>query len=291
MTARTNAARLPAQSSHEDQAALRLAAERPAALCTIVGIEGSFSRHLGAQIAFAEDGAYCGDLADGCLERELQTQARLAHGPTVLRYGQGSPFIDFRLPCGSGLDILIDPTPDRAALNATVALLDRREPAQLTLPVSQPRLLQHRAYIPRLRIAALGAGAETAELSKLCGAFGVEVAVAQADRGLAHDCPPEIMLDLWTAAVLLFHDHEWERTVLDWVLQSPAFYIGAIGGRAAREQRHTFLQEAGWTGKQIRRVKSPIGLIPHTRDARVLALSILAEVVAHYEALPRTHEQ
>src|SRR5438067_4350039 len=78
----------PAEPFDEDQAALRLAAAGGAALCTIVGIEGSFSRRLGAQLAVAVDGRMAGSLADGCLERELATQAAEARRegrPRLLR--------------------------------------------------------------------------------------------------------------------------------------------------------------------------------------------------------------
>jgi xanthine dehydrogenase accessory factor len=89
-----------------DHDALRYAAAQEAALCTIVTIEGSFSRRIGAQLAVGRDGTTAGDMADNCLDAELANQARIAFAegtPRVLRYGEGSPFIDFRLPCGSGL--------------------------------------------------------------------------------------------------------------------------------------------------------------------------------------------
>ena len=54
-----------------DHDALFLAAEGDAALCTIVGIDGSFSRRVGAQLAVARDGRVAGDLADNCLNAEL----------------------------------------------------------------------------------------------------------------------------------------------------------------------------------------------------------------------------
>ena len=99
-----------------DHAALVRAATSEAALCTIVGIDGSFSRRVGTQLAVAPDGSRAGDMADKCLDEELASQAlaAMAEGETrMLRYGQGSPFVDFRLPCGSGLDIWIEPAPDR----------------------------------------------------------------------------------------------------------------------------------------------------------------------------------
>ena len=127
-------------SPDADQAAMRLAASCSAALCTIVGIEGSFSRRLGVQIAIANDGTVSGSLAAGCLERELATQAmqaRASGAPRLLRYGRGSPFIDFRMPCGSGLDIVVDPAPERVRLGRAIATLDARKPVDVPLPVDR----------------------------------------------------------------------------------------------------------------------------------------------------------
>ena len=121
----------------DDRAALRAACEPGVGLCTIVGIEGSFSRRLGAQLAVHPDGAITGSLADGCLERQLASEVAEASGPVIKRFGSGSELIDFRLPCGSGLDVLIDPEPDRDACQAVVRQLDVREVAALRLPCGQ----------------------------------------------------------------------------------------------------------------------------------------------------------
>ena len=43
-----------------DHAALVYAANAPAALCTIIGIDGSFSRRCGAQLAIGRDGTLVG---------------------------------------------------------------------------------------------------------------------------------------------------------------------------------------------------------------------------------------
>jgi xanthine dehydrogenase accessory factor len=105
----------------------------------VVGIDGSFSRRVGAQMTLAGE-AIAGSLADVCLERQLANDLTgLVPGGDVLlqRYGRGSPIIDFRLPCGGGLDILLDPAPDRAALARTVAALDARQPASLPLALPE----------------------------------------------------------------------------------------------------------------------------------------------------------
>lgn len=278
----------PAPLQDEDHAALRLAASEPGtALCTIVGIDGSYSRRRGAQLAIGPDGRMAGSLADGCLEKELASQAAAARagrsGPSLLRYGAGSPFIDFRLPCGAGLDVLIDPQPDLPALAATIAQLDRRQPAALALPAPSP--LPRRAYLPTLRLVVLGAGPEPEALVRLAAAQGLPAELLAPDRDLALGRAPTVALDAWTAVVLLFHDHEWEPALADWALRSPAFYIGAQGGRIARETREQRLAAMGHDPAALARLRSPVGLIPHARDASTLALSILAEVVAAYEHL------
>jgi len=275
-----------------DHQALEFAAGREAALSTIVKIEGSFSRRVGAQLAVGRDGTRAGDMADKCLDEELASQARAAvaeGAPRLLRYGEGSPFIDFRLPCGSGLDILVDPAPDREALRRCVERLAARREAALPLPLpadAPPGLIAERRYVPALRLVLLGAGAECAALAKLAAAQGVEVDWREAGEGLAlNKVPSGLAADAWTAVLLLFHDHEWEFALLDWALGTSAFYIGAQGGAPAREARIERLRDSGQSDEAIARIRSPVGLISHARDSSVLALSVLAEIVGAYEAL------
>ncbi|MEG3597108.1 MAG: XdhC family protein, partial [Pseudomonadota bacterium] len=86
-----------------DRAALSAACEPGVGLCTIVGIEGSFSRKVGAQLAILPDGSTVGSLSDGCLEAQLASDMRTMTAAQVRRYGAGAQAIDFRLPCGGGL--------------------------------------------------------------------------------------------------------------------------------------------------------------------------------------------
>jgi xanthine dehydrogenase accessory factor len=269
-----------------DHDALQFAAATPAALCTIVGIDGSFSRRIGAQLAVGADGTLAGDMADKCLDAELATQAHeaMADGTArLLRYGEGSPFVDFRLPCGSGLDVLVDPAPDRPALSRALADLDARREAALPLASA---LLPERRYSPPLRIILLGAGAECTALEQLAAAQNIKLERREAGGELSLGrAPTGLDADAWTAVLLLFHDHEWEHALLDWALGTPAFYIGAQGGAPAREDRLGRLRESGHDEAALGRIRSPVGLIPSARDPGVLALSILAEVVGAYEAL------
>ena len=68
----------------DDRSALRAACEPGVGLCTIVGIEGSFSRRLGAQLAVHPGGAITGSLADGCLEKQLASEVAAVSRPVQL---------------------------------------------------------------------------------------------------------------------------------------------------------------------------------------------------------------
>lgn len=266
-----------------DHAALIAACAPGVALCTIVGIEGSFSRRLGAQLAVLPDGSVIGSLSDGCLERQLATDVRDASGPVTRRYGQGGDAIDFRLPCGGGLDILIDPAPDREACRLAVAALRDRRPATVTL--ADNPLLAQRPYIPALQLLAFGEGPELDALATIAQASGIAIETADKDAlslGTAPDRPPP---DLWSAVLLLFHDHEWERALLHWALEGEAFYIGAQGGEPTRLRRATGLLADGLGEDQVARVRGPIGAIAGSREPVALALSVLAEIVGQYERL------
>lgn len=266
----------------DDRAALRAACAPGVGLCTVVGIEGSFSRRVGAQLAVSSDGTIIGSLADGCLERQLASEIAAATGPVVKRFGSGSELIDFRLPCGSGLDVLIDPEPDRAACMAAAARLDAREPASLDLPSAE---LPERRFIPALRLMPFGEGPELDALCALAAAAGVDVQPHGKDALSLGRQPAGLIADAWTAVVLLFHDHEWEQAILEWALATPAFHIGAQGGFEARRARLERLAEGGATTEQLGRIRSPVGAITHSREPGVLALSVLAEIVGEYEAL------
>lgn len=263
----------------DDHAALLACAVQGGALCTVTAIDGSWSRRVGAQLAVMPDGSTCGSLADGCLERALADEAARGGAPRSLRYGRGSPFVDIRLPCGSGVEVFLDPRPDHAALRAAVAGLEARRPVSLSVGDGFVR-----RYLPRLRLVVPGSGPEVAALARLARAQGIacEVALPLGEDGgaLSLGRAPDLALDAWSAVAVLFHDHEWERAILPWALASDAFYVGAQGGRAAREARAEWLDAAA-----LAKLRSPVGLIPHTRTPSTLALSVLAEIVAAYDGL------
>lgn len=270
-------------AADEDHAALYAACDPGVALCTIVGIDGSFSRRVGAQMAVLPDGSTIGSLADGCLEQQLASDVRALQSPEIRRYGKGSDQIDFRLPCGGGLDILLDPSPDRKDCRSALTRLERRAPAALALPA--PDFLPVRNYIPRLSLRVFGEGAELAALVELAAAMQIPVeAFGKGDLTLGQPSGNHAA-DRWTAIVLLFHDHEWELALIEEALAGEAFYIGAQGGEGARIRRSLDLLSRGVTEDQLARLRSPIGAFHGCKTPSALALSVLSEIVGDYEKL------
>ena len=260
-------------------------------LITLVAIEGTSSRAIGTQMAVLADGRNVGSFSGGCVERAIITEALdvLAEGrPRTVRYGLGSPYIDVRLPCGGGIDLLFTPQPDAALVAAVLAHLDQREPATLQLGTH----VQH--YAPPLRLVALGHGEDLLALMRLARAFGAEVTgYAPApdvipDQGVlpltTRTSLPPLATDPWTAIVFIFHDRDWEEFLLPQALALPAFYHGAVGSRRTHHARLERLRASRVPETHIDGLRGSIGLIPATRNPAALALSILAELVQDYEA-------
>ena len=85
----------------------------PGALVTLTEADGG-PRAVGAHMAVLADGRWRGHLSGGCVEQAVAAEAldALAAGESrALRLGTGSPLLDIRLPCGSGLTLWIGVEP------------------------------------------------------------------------------------------------------------------------------------------------------------------------------------
>jgi xanthine dehydrogenase accessory factor len=284
-------------------------------LVTLVAVVGGSSRAPGAQMAVAADGRRIGSFSGGCVEDAVAAEAleTLADGwGHVVRYGLGSPYIDIRLPCGGGIDLLFTPRPSPDAIGAVLAALDARRPASLrlecdrvTMEVSSREAAWNgeamvHCYQPALRIHALGQGEDLTAFAMLANAFGAQVhaicpeqstcdalksAGIAATRIETRKALPIDGSDPWSAIVFLFHGRDWEEHLLPQALTLPAFYHGAIGSRRTHAARLEALRMAGVSEERIGALRGHIGLIPATRDPATLAISVLAEIVSEYNAL------
>lgn len=273
-------------------------------LAVITGTEGPAYRPVGAAAAVRTGRVVAGSLSSGCIEHDVAVHAMecLRVGQArQLRYGCGSPFFDIALPCGGALDVTLLPRPDPSVLRQIEASRQARRGISLTLANgrlclddTQPADLRLRLE-PDLALHVFGKGPEAETFAAMASAAGYstqlytpddETLLAARSKGVAArrlirgHWPEAALFDPFAAVVLFFHDHDWEPPILQAAATSRAFYIGAQGSRRTRQKRDAALAELGVPAPLVEAMRGPIGLIPHARDARTLAISVLAEVVA-----------
>ena len=287
------------------------------ALVTLIATDGSAPRPLGSQMAIAENGKAVGNITGGCAEAAIvaEAQTRIAkHTNGSVRYGAGSPYIDIRLPCGSGIDVYFDVEFNDAALAQLLEAQRTRLPATLvidpqnhqtkvllgdTLPIADGFA---RAYPPVARLVMAGKGPMVPILAQLASAADFEVIAFSPEPETLEATTPHAVraahlstsaafrfaeFDRWTAFVSLFHEHEWEPSILSQALHSECFYVGALGSRRTHETRLVMLRELGLAEDLIARLHAPVGLKLGGRNPPEIALAILAEIVQTQYAQPR----
>ncbi|MBY3242762.1 XdhC family protein [Rhizobium laguerreae] len=291
------AAPIPVRASSTDDPAelLRFAIDArclgAAALATLVEIRGGAARSLGAHMAVAADGRFCGYVSGGCVEAAVAAEALLAMKDgqdRTIKLGEGSPFFDIVLPCGGGISIAIHVLKDVGALQYVLDRLGQRQSAGLVYSPERQTLISVdppvrtcwaegdflTVYRPRTRVVLSGQKLEARAVARLAEASGYDVIVRGRVEGAADTIDP------FTAVVLLHHDIDAEAAILEAALHSPAFYIGALGSTRTHRRRVERLTAMAFGQDDIRRIKAPIGMFGPTRDATSLALSVLADIAA-----------
>ena len=264
-------------------------ADSAVVLVTLVEIRGGAARALGAQMVVREDGRYCGYVSGGCVEAAAAYEALqvIATGKDrFVRYGEGSPYLDIVLPCGGGITLAFHQLRDAQPLRNVLDLLATRQPAALRYLPTFQRLASSACtemtgwqedvfitgYLPKTRVAVYGRSVEALATASIAQAAGYEVLSGEDVQAQA--------VDPFTAVILLYHDLDRELPVLLAALRSAPFYIGALGSRRTHATRVKKLLSLGFSEEEIARIKAPIGIFAQARDARTLALSIVADVAA-----------
>jgi xanthine dehydrogenase accessory factor len=290
-----------------------LVAGKAFAMATLVAVEGSAPRECGAQMLVTQS-EYWGFLSGGCIEADVARHGReaLAEGRArLLRYGEGSPWIDIKLACGSAITVLVEPV---AAGDPAVATLmagyATRQPVAWesdgTTRTAQARSVQGfawdgaayaRAFLPAPRLVLIGddaAALAAATLGREAGMAVVLIAPGGPEAapfpGIAYhrSAPAEALaaigVDPWTAIAVLSHDREDDERGLAEALTSAACYVGAIGARARLDTRRARLRGHGVSEAQLAQLHAPIGLQGFGKAPREIALSLVAEVSQAFHA-------
>ena len=287
------------------------ASGRPGVLAIITNIEGPSYRPLGAMMAVFDDKTRVGTLSSGCVEEDIALHAldALEEGQVKTAiYGLGSPYADIQLPCGGGLQITLVPLPEKAVLETICQRHSNRQHAvlsvdlqsgthSLSLKAKRPGRNGNTFNVriePELFFYVFGKGPEATTFAGLVQSAGYPNLLLSPDVETLDICaqagcstrhltsahfPDDLRPDARSAILLFFHDHEWEPAILSKACATAAFYIGAQGSKRAAEMRLFELKELGLSQAEMAKIKGPIGLIPSVRDARKLAVSVLADVL------------
>jgi xanthine dehydrogenase accessory factor len=146
-------------------------------------------------------------------------------------------------------------------------------------------------HAPPLRLAVVG-GVHVAQalvpMARLAGYAPTVIDPREAfasparfpDTALVHDWPDEAMQafapDARSAVVMLTHDPKLDDPALRVALESPAFYVGALGSTRTHAKRVARLVDGGMEAELLDRLDAPIGLDIGARTPGEIAVAILA---------------
>jgi xanthine dehydrogenase accessory factor len=148
-------------------------------------------------------------------------------------------------------------------------------------------------YNPPPRVIVVGAVHIAEPLARIATLAGYGTTLVDPRRAFAAsqkfegyevstDWPDEAMAvlkpDVRTAIVTLTHDPKIDDPALEAALNSPAFYIGALGSRKTHAARLERLKARGFSDAQLSRIHGPVGLAIGALSPAEIAVSIVAEI-------------
>ncbi len=89
----------------------------------------------------------------------------------------------------------------------------------------------------------------------------------------------EVKLGPSSAVVMLTHDPKIDDPAIITALESPAFYVGALGSQKTHQKRLQRLMDAGVDPDLLARIHAPVGLDLGGRTPPEIALSVMAEII------------
>lgn len=90
----------------------------------------------------------------------------------------------------------------------------------------------------------------------------------------------QVRLTSTTAVASLTHDPKIDDPALTLALESPAFYVGALGSRRTHARRRRRLIAAGVPEEEVDRIRGPIGLDIGAQTPEEIGLAIMAEIIS-----------
>jgi len=288
---------------------------RPA-LVTVAKTWGSSPRPVGSLMVMRDDGVHSGSVSGGCVEEDLVARFR-DHQlgdmfPTAIDYGiDRAQATRLGLPCGGRLELLIERLDSAGPLQVLLERIRRNELVARRVCLSTGEVNLHEAtagdefdysaahlrkvFGPRWQMLLIGAGHLSQYVANMAMMLDYRVIVCDPRDGYEEDgfavqaervrCMPDEAVQRYadhprSVVLALTHDPKLDDMALLDALNSPAFYVGAIGSKTNSAKRRERLRTLGIAALQLQRLHAPVGLAIGSRTPPEIAVSILAEITA-----------
>jgi xanthine/CO dehydrogenase XdhC/CoxF family maturation factor len=157
---------------------------------------------------------------------------------------------------------------------------------------------------PPVALLIFGAGADAVPLAEIGAGLGWQIIIADHRPAFlnkerfpraaklvlynSENLPWKITVDDRTAGVVMTHNYEHDREILPCLLNSDAFYVGALGPKRRTDNLLRELKDRGdrFGDRQLRKLFAPVGLNIGADTPEAIALSIAAEIQAVHKARP-----
>lgn len=285
-------------------------------LVTVLKTWGSSPRPPGSLLVMRRDGIHAGSVSGGCVEEDLLARYRQnelsEQLPARLDYGiDRQEATRFGLPCGGRLELLLEQLDDPAQLQTLLSAMQRGElvnrkvdlingkvsltPASANQEFNFDGEIVNKVFGPRWQMLLIGAGHLSRYVSQLALMLDYRVIVCDPREEYAggwqlpgteltgkmpDDAVHEFANHERCIVLALTHDPKLDDMALLDALNSPAFYVGAIGSQRNCEARRQRLHELGLSPAAIRRLHAPVGLNIGSHTPPEIAVAILAEITA-----------
>jgi xanthine dehydrogenase accessory factor len=284
-------------------------------LATITGARGHTYKKVGHQALYVPGRIepVHGNLGALCADQEILARAEKALSeakPSVLTVDssdEADALVGTGSGCGGTIELLLEPVLDAhkqiyARLDGHLAdgppvfLVHEVESGDLRIEEREPAKATTR-YVERVApltpLYLFGATPLSRRLVSLAAEMDFVVHLVdwrEAFLDLFREIP-RLRLHLDTAdppaharAVILSHSFERDLGALRTVLLAGCRYVGVLSSRGRRERMFALLADEGFSQDKLESVHSPIGLDIGARSDPEIAMSIMAEIVAHLKS-------
>ncbi len=239
--------------------------------------------------------------------------------PQWIKYGISADEAHrFGLPCGGTLELLLEFDPQPQALQQLVSHLEAGKLMSRSVLLASGEVTQHIAaspaeltvndshlvntFGPEYRMLLIGAGQLTEYMATMALFNGFAVTVCDPrdeyrsswsvpNVTLTHLMPDDVVrafnADSRTCVIALTHDPKLDDLALLEALDTPCFYVGAIGSRRNNEARQErMIEHFEQTSESLARLRGPIGIFIGSKTPSEIAVSVMAEVLAVKNGVP-----